>query len=123
MNATGNLHIWIFVYTCEPKKHFNTTFEASDREIAELHVNILFRMLAGMHYNPETLRSEWVSDESLKGKNVFLGSTLNKEGEKRTILAGVLYDAAELKKEIESQPNDTDKKLLDKLKHSDISPI
>lgn len=106
---------WIFAYTCDAKKQFTTCFEASDREVAEVYVNIFFRMTAGGHYNPAVLRAAWATGETfgVDGK-VFVGSIINEEGEKIDILSGFLCNAGEIKKESESQPNDTE--LLDKLK-------
>ena len=111
------MQTWILVYRCDPKQAYTTYFTASDREIAEMHVSIFFRMLTGGHNNPEMLRATWISGESPKGKHrVFEGSTVNKEGENKVIFVGSLYNVAEIKRESESQPNDTDTKLLDKLK-------
>ena len=111
------MQIWILVYCCDPKQQYTTFFEASDREIAELYVSIFFRMLTGQHYNPEVLRTTWISGESRKGTpKVFEGSTLNEEGENKVIFVGSLYNVAEIKKESESQ-------LLDRLKHTDFPPI
>ena len=118
------MQIWILVYWCGPKQQYTTYFTASDREIAELHVSIFFRMLSGQHYNPEVLRATWKSGESQKGNKVFEGSIRNGEGENKVIFVGCLYNVAEIKKESENQPNETDKTLLDRLKkHTDFSPI
>ena len=118
------MQTWILIYWCGPKQQYTTYFTASDREIAELHVSIFFRMLSGQHYNPEVLRSVWVSGESQKGNKVFQGSIRNGEGENKVIFVGCLYNVAEIKKESKSKTNDTDKTLLDSLKtHTGFPPI
>ena len=112
---------WIFIYTTHPKQQYATLFEASDREIAEWHVDIFFRMMMGIHWDPKVLRTAWLPDEKF-GVNakVFVGS-IKEEGENRGIFSGVLYNVAEIKREYESQP---DTELLEKLKkHTDVPPI
>ena len=95
------------------EKH-TTFFEAPDRDIAERYIDVFFIMLMGNFFQPKGLVSTWVS---LKGNNkAFQGYILDEEDETTLIFSGFLYNTDELKKETESQPNATDKKLLDKLK-------
>ena len=112
---------WILVYTSQPPQQFTTYFEASDRDLAKNHVNIFFQILMGATLQPEVLRSKWLEETH----TVFEGSAISDEfGGQNLIFKGLLFSAAEFKKLIESQPNDIDKKLLDRLKtHTDLPPI
>ena len=119
---------WILVYTTSQPKEHTTFFEASSRSIAEIYVNIYFRMLMGTFLRPEIIRSQWVSGEKLgftgekfkENNKVFEGSFVDKTGGKHTFFRGFLYKT----KEFESRPNDTDKTLIDRLKlHTDLPPI
>ena len=119
---------WILVYKSLPKQQYTTLFEASDRELAEIHVNIFFRMLMGTTLQPEKLRSQWVNGErfGVSGENdtVFEGSAIDETGGESLLFRGFLYNTSEFKKENEIQNNDTDKTLLDRLKtHTGFPPI
>ena len=122
---------WILVYSSHPNSQYTTFFEASDRETAEKHVDIFFRILMGAALRPEILRSVWVngerfgaSGERFKGNDkVFEGSVISDEnGGESVVFRGFLYNAAEFKNEAESQPNETDKTLLDRLKTNTVFP-
>ena len=109
---------WVLIYTSHTNSQNTTFFESPDRETAEKHVDIFFRMLFGATLHPEILRSQWVlvrGSGSEGNDKVFEGDAISDEnGGQSPLFRGVLYSTAELK------PDNT---LLDRLITTDLPPI